>query len=125
MLGEVAWESVLRDSLQHSLVLYVVLHQELVDFLLDYDASGVANLEAFHAETTTDDGEDLSLLVTHIDHDPRVEAACVEGCRVTQDEVDIFAAKLFEATVADCFIQRPQAHEGLHDDHSHVKWVRL
>ena len=124
----VLWEvfgQPVHNALEHHLILHVVFDEKVVDLFLDEHASCVADLKALHAEAAAHDGQYLRLLIADVDHDSRVETAHVQGSRIAEDEVDVLAAELLEADVADGLVQRTQAHECLHDDHGLLERVRL
>ena len=71
MLREIFRQAV-HYALKHRAVLDVVLHEVIVDLLLNKHASRVTHLEPLHAETPPHYGQYLRLLIANVDHQTRV-----------------------------------------------------
>ena len=93
------------DPLKHRLVLHIVINQFLVKFFFDLYSSTVATRERFHAQSTSDNGQNLCLLIAHIYNDSRVHAGHIKRRCIAKHKIDTLATKLLEARVADGFDQ--------------------
>lgn len=82
-------------------------------------------METFHAQTSTNDWQDLSLLVPYVYYHARIETRHIQRCGVSKHEIDILAAKLLEAHMTNCFVKGAQTHECFNDNDGLLVWVCL